>query len=83
MAGAREWTTIEAAAPSQEKAGRVAASATGKGINKEEATPEPSGVASIRSFDFSAGGMPDQYFYWMASLKPLPARNPGVFDAAM
>ena len=28
-------------------------------------------------------GTTHQCFYWMASLKPLPARNPGVFDAAM
>ena len=54
-----------------------------KGAKKEEATPQSWGVASIRSFDRTAGGLPAQYLYWMASLKPLPARNPGVFDAAM
>ena len=95
MAAARELTTTGAAEPRRERVGGVAARADEKGVNdlkgvndaegarKEEATPGPSGVASIRSFDLSAGGLPDQYFYWMASLKPLPARNPGVFDAAM
>ena len=31
----------------------------------------------------SPWGLPTQCCYWMASLKPLPARNPGVFDAAI
>jgi len=28
-------------------------------------------------------GLPTQRSYWMASLKPFPARNPGVFDAGI